>query len=90
MKICPSSALRNDYPAISELAKASGEPIFITNKGDADGVFMSMDAFEEREKMYRHRDKIYADELSRLAGEPGLTPEELDKQVEALLHAYEV
>ena len=28
-----SSALRNDYTAISELAKVSGEPIFITNKG---------------------------------------------------------
>ena len=90
MKIRPSSALRNDYTAISELAKASGEPIFITNKGENDGVFMSMAAFEEREKMYRHRDKVYAAEMSRLAGEPVLTPEELDEKMEALFHAYEV
>jgi len=90
MKIRPSSALRNDYTAISELAKASGEPIFITNKGEDDGVFMSMAAFEEREKMYRHRDKVYAAEMSRLAGEPVLTPEELDEKMEALFHAYEV
>lgn len=90
MKIRPSSALRNDYTAISELAKASGEPIFITNKGEDDGVFMSMAAFEEREKMYRHRDKVYAAEMSRLAGEPVFTPEELDEKMEALFHAYEV
>ena len=65
MKIRPSSALRNEYTQISELAKASGEPIFITNKGEDDGVFMSMAAYEDREKMFRHRDKIYAAELSR-------------------------
>ena len=73
MKIRPSSALRNDYTAISELAKVSGEPIFITNKGEDDGVFMSMAAFEEREKMYRHRDKIYEAEMSRLRGDPAYT-----------------
>ena len=89
MKIRPSSALRNDYTSISELAKASGEPIFITNKGEDDGVFMSMAAFEEREKMYRHRDMIYAAEMSRLNGDPDYTPEELDAQMEALFHAYE-
>ena len=75
MKIRPSSALRNDYTAISELAKVSGEPIFITNKGEDDGVFMSMAAFEEREKMYRHRDKIYEAEMSRLRGDPAYTQE---------------
>ena len=42
MQIRPSSALRNEYTQISELAKASGEPIFITNKGEDDGVYMSM------------------------------------------------
>lgn len=55
MQIRPSSALRNEYTQISELAKASGEPIFITNKGEDDGVYMSMAAYEEREKMFRHR-----------------------------------
>lgn len=88
MKIRPSSALRNDYPVISELAKASGEPIFITNKGEDDGVFMSMEAFEEREKMFRHRDKVYAAEMSRLNGGAVYTQEELDAQVEELFRAY--
>ena len=56
MKIKPSSALRNDYAAISKLAKVSGEPIFITNKGEDDGVFMSMETYESTMRqiaMYR-------------------------------------
>ena len=89
MQIRPSSALRNEYTQISELAKASGEPIFITNKGEDDGVFMSMAAFEEREKMFHHRDAVYAAEMSRLNGEPALTPEQLHERMEALFDAYE-
>lgn len=85
MQIRPSSALRNEYTQISELAKASGEPIFITNKGEDDGVYMSMAAYEEREKMFRHRDKIYAAEISRLSGEPVCTPEELDERMEGVV-----
>lgn len=89
MLIRPSSALRNDYQQISELAKASGQPIFITNKGEDDGVYMSMEAFEEREAMFRHRDMIYAAEMSRLNGEPTCTPAEMHERLEALFDAYE-
>ncbi len=89
MKIRPSSALRNEYTQISALAKETGEPIFITNKGEDDGVFMSMEAYEEREKMFHHRDMIYAAELSRLNGDPTCTAEEMHEKMEALLRAYE-
>lgn len=76
--------LRNNYALITDLAKTSGEPIFITNKGEDDGVFLSMEAWEEREKMFRHRDRVYAAEISRLNGEPVCTPEELDERMESL------
>ena len=89
MKIKPSTALRNEYPQISELAKVSGEPIFITNKGEADVVVLSMEAYEEREKMFRHRDLVYAAEMSRLNGEPTYTAEEVDARMEELFRAYE-
>lgn len=89
MYIRPSSDLRNNYTGISELAKASGEPIFITNKGEDDGVFISMQAWEEREMMFRHRDRIYAAEMSRLNGEGVYTQEELDARMEALFNACE-
>lgn len=89
MQIRPSSALRNDYMQISELARTSGQPVFITKNGEDDGVFMSMETFEEREKMFRHRDAIYAAEISRLSGEPAVKPEELHRQMEALFSANE-
>jgi len=87
MTIRPSSVLRNDYIQISEMAKQTGEPIFITNKGVDDGVFMSVQAYEEREKMYRHRDMVFAAEISRLKGESCCTQEELDQKMEALFKA---
>lgn len=41
-------------------------------------------AGEAREKMSRHRDAIYAAELSRLSGEPVYSQSEVDARVEAL------
>ena len=79
------SDLRNNYTVISDLAKSSGEPIFITNKGEDDGVSLSMEAWEEREKMFLHRGRVFAAEVSRLSGEPVYTQEELDKRMESLL-----
>ena len=90
MTIRPSTALRNEYPQISLLARESGEPIFITNRGEADGVYMSIEAYEAREKMLAHCASILAAEAARLAGAPTFTQEELDTQVEALLSGYEV
>ena len=89
MKIKPSTALRNEYLQISDLAKDTGEPIIITNKGEADLVLMSMDAFEEREQLYRHRDNIYEAEFARLNGAPTYTPEQIHEELEALYAAGE-
>lgn len=88
MVIRPSSALCNDYTQISSLAKTSGEPIFITKNGEGDGVFMSIEAFEEREKIFQHRDAIYAAEFSRLSGESTYTPDEVRSKMEALFSTH--
>ena len=77
MQLKPSTTLRNDYQLISTLAKASGEPIFITNKGEADLVVLSMEAYEEREKMLAHRASILEAEFSRLSGAPTYSVEEV-------------
>lgn len=84
MYIRPSSDLRNNDTGTSDLTKSSGEPIFITNEEKTDGVFLSMEAWEEREKMFLHRDRVFAAEVSRLSGEPVYTQEELDKRMESL------
>lgn len=84
VKIKPSTALRNEYPQISELVKETGEPIIITNKGEADLIVMSVAAFEEREKMFRHRDKIYAAEVARVSSISTYTSEQIRGELEAL------
>ena len=78
MQIKASTALRNEYLKISELAHASGEPVYITNKGEADLVILSIEAYEEREKMLAHRVSILEAELSRLNGAPTYTAEQVD------------
>ena len=52
MNLKPSTALRNEYQQAATLAKSSGEPIIITNKGEADLVLLSVEAYEEREKCW--------------------------------------
>lgn len=60
---------------MATLAKASGEPIIITNKGEADLVLLSVEAYEEREKMLDHRASILEAEFSRLAVAPAYSVE---------------
>ena len=76
MPIKPSTALKNGS--------------LITNKGETDRVYMSIDSYEEREKMLVHRASVLAAEAARLAGVPTLTQEDLDEQVKALLNGYKV
>ena len=46
-----SAVLRNDYVSISNLAKETKEPIYITKNGEGDFVLMSIEAFEKREQI---------------------------------------
>ena len=80
MQIKSSADLRNSYKEISELAKASGEPIYITINGSGDGVFMSMEAFEQMEEKLLMRSRVLAAENARQAGAKTYTQEEVDER----------
>lgn len=88
MQIKSSTFLRNDYGAVSSLAHETHEPIYITKNGDGDVVVMSIDAFEEREKMLDHRASVLEAEFARIAGEPTYSLAEVkDMLLEKYSHA---
>ena len=81
MIIKPSAALRNDYTSVSNLAKETEEPIYITKNGEGDLVLMSIDAFEKREQILKLRERILQAEQGRIDGAETLSISEARRKL---------
>lgn len=81
MIIKASASLRNDYASISDLAKETCEPIYITRNGEGDGVYMNIDAFEKREQLLNLRERVLQAEQERIAEAPTLSIAEARKKL---------
>lgn len=85
MIIKASAALRNDYTTISNLAKETKEPIYITKNGEGDMVLMSIDAFERREQILELRERVLQAEQERLNGTKTISISEARKALKERL-----
>ena len=81
MIIKASTALRNDYAGISNLAKEPNEPIYITKNGDGDLVVMNIEAFEKREQMLKLRERVLKAEQERIEGQPTMSVAEARRRL---------
>ena len=86
MIIKASAALRNEYAAISNLAKETKEPIYITKNGEGDMVLMSIEAFEKREHILQLRAKVLQAEQERLDGAETISVSEARKRLRERLN----
>ncbi len=77
MIIKASASLRNDYASISDLAKETKEPIYITKNGEGDMVAMSIEAYEKREQILELRAKVLQAEQERIDGATTLSVSEV-------------
>ena len=81
MIIKASAALRNDYASISNLAKETKEPIYITKNGEGDLVLMDIEAFEKREQMLNLRSRVLLAEEERIKGAETISVAEARKKL---------
>lgn len=85
MQIKPSASIRQNYNEIAALCKSTGEPVYLTKNGEGDLVVMDIEAFSRREKMLKLREELLAVEEDRLAGRTGVTIDELETHLKAII-----
>jgi len=86
MLIKASANIRQNYNEIADLCRSTGEPVYLTKNGEGDIVVMDVESFVRREKMLRLREELLVVEEDRIAGRFGITPDELDDYLEAIIN----
>ena len=87
--IKPSAAIRQNYNEISNLCRASKEPVYLTKNGEGDLVVMDIESFTQRVKMLELREELLAIEEDRLIGRTGISVDELDGYLDAIISGVE-
>lgn len=70
-----------EYLILSNLAKETKEPIYITKNGDGNLVVMNIEAFEQREQMLKLRERVLKAEQERIEGQPTVSVSEARRRL---------
>lgn len=81
--IKPSAAIRQNYNEISNLAKETGAPVFLTKNGEGDLVVMDIKTYDQREKQLELREKLIEIEERRQAGVADIAARDLLAELRA-------
>ncbi len=84
--IKPSAAIRQDYNAISKLAKETGQPIFLTKNGEGDLVVMDIVVYDRRVRQLELREKLVEIEEKRSAGVKDFSAREVSKELREMFN----
>ena len=86
MMIRSATSLRNGYDEMVKLAKEKQEPIYLTQNGDGEMVFVPLDLWEKREKELDLLFMLLQREQSRLAGAKTSTMDEMERLTQEVLN----
>jgi PHD/YefM family antitoxin component YafN of YafNO toxin-antitoxin module len=85
MNIKPSGAIRKNYNDIADLCRASGEPVYLTKKGEGDLVVMDLDTYVRKESMLRLLEGLLAAEGKKSKTVKGFSLDDVSSQVKRLI-----
>ena len=68
MNILPSTEIRKNYDGISRYCKQTGQPVYLTKRGNGDLVVMDIDAFNALLQDIANRESVLEAHASYLAG----------------------
>ena len=87
MLIRSATSLCNGYDEMVKLAKEKREPIYLTQNGDGEMVFVPLDLWEKREKELDLLFMLLHREQSQLAGAKTSTMDEMERLTREVLGA---
>ena len=68
MTIIASAEIRNNYNAVIDECRQTGEPVYLTKNGQGDAVVMDIETFERREAYFRAQQMVFEAYVDQFMG----------------------